>query len=75
MVIFKDKDNNNNLMYGKVVSIGLHFCTFLYNCLLMRVYDDVFLITLLHYSTNNTDTLLTVIKRQKKVAILFGIPF
>ena len=75
VVIFKDKDNNNNLMYGKLVSIGLHFCTFLYNCLLMHVCDDVIKNTLLHFTTNNIDIMLKIIKRRKKVAKLFGVPF
>ena len=75
VVIFKDKDNNNNLMYDKVVSIGLHFYTFLYNWVLMHVCDDVIKNTLLHFTTNNIDIMLKIIKRRKKVAKLFGVPF
>lgn len=75
VVIFKDKDNNNNLMYSKLVSMWLHFYTFLYNCLLMRVCDDVIQIALLHFTTNNTDMVLKIIKSRKKVAKLFRITF
>ena len=75
VVIFKDKDNNNNIIYSKLFPIGLHFSTFLYNWLLVRICVDVIQITLLHFTTDSTDITLKIIKRRKKVAKLFGIPF